>query len=465
MFQILLLCHSLNVNAIFPSEGKIKVHHRPSTHHGLSILHPISNLQTSQVLHKSTQRKSMIMTDMQVRIRVPLHRKSLNAEEEESCYDRLSKHHYHIKDLYQDAITNLDIPLTDLMEDISTIKKKYNHTLKALNESNKMVRNYNIPLSDIRNSQFVGKIGVGTPIQYFDVVFDTGSSTLWLNGDRCNALGCLSQKRFNHSKSSTFNQLNTDMDVKFGTGSISGSLCQDTFRLGPIKVVDQTFGMINSESGDVFENGKFQGILGLSFPALAATSYTPVFDNIMLQQRLQKNLFSFYFNKGGKRQSAIEFGEPSPDYFTPPMQFVEVSQPVYWEMKLKDIHIGNQPLNLCPAGPCKIVADTGTSLLTGPTSLIGKILSQIDVPPQCNSKTMPNIKYILTDSNGDHEFILEPDFYLIKYSKKCMLGFMALDVPKPRGPLWILGDVFMQKFYTTFRRTPPAVGFAVAKHI
>merc|ERR1719352_221706 len=41
---------------------------------------------------------------------------------------------------------------------------------------------------------------------------------------------------------------------------------------------------------------------------------------------------------------------------------------------------------------------------------------------------------------------------------------MTLDVPPPKGPLFIFGDPFLRRFVTIYVMDGPSVGFAVAKH-
>lgn len=108
-------------------------------------------------------------------------------------------------------------------------------------------------LSSLRmQTQYVGRIGVGTPAQMLNVIFDTGSSNLWLTSSACLSAECRSHPSFDAQQSSSYRRGGLQVQVRFGTGEIEGHISEDTFSLGPLRVPGQSFGEILRESGQVF---------------------------------------------------------------------------------------------------------------------------------------------------------------------------------------------------------------------
>ncbi|CAI0550780.1 unnamed protein product [Linum tenue] len=404
-----------------------------------------------------------------------------------------------------------------------------------------------ITLKNYLDAQYYGEIGVGSPPQTFTVIFDTGSSNLWVPSSKCYfSLACFLHSRYKSSHSSTYKENGTETGmssdcgivlvdpgtsaaINYGSGSLSGFFSQDSVKVGHLVVEDQDFIEATKEPGITFLAAKFDGILGLGFQEISVGNAVPVWYNMVNQGLVKKPVFSFWLNRNveGEEGGEIVFGGADPSHYKGKHTYVPVTQKGYWQFDMGDVLISSESISGFCAGGCKAIADSGTSLLAGPTVLPKQVCSQIgicfsngyhsvsmgiktvvgqstDAPVDnalCTAcemavvwienrlKLNETVEQILTYVNkangqsavecsslssmpvisftiGGKGFNLAPEEYILKVGNgiaaQCISGFSAFDMPPPRGPLWILGDVFMGRYHTVFDYENLSIGFAEA---
>lgn len=329
-------------------------------------------------------------------------------------------------------------------------------------------------LTNFMDAQYYGVISIGTPPQDFTVLFDTGSSNLWVPSIHCSFLdlACWLHHRYNSKKSSTYVQNGTKFSIEYGRGSLSGFISGDTVSIAGLSVPGQQFGEAVKQPGITFAVARFDGVLGMAYPSISVAKVLPVFDTAMAAKLLPENIFSFYINRdpaaavGGE----LMLGGTDPQYYTGDLHYVNVTRKAYWQIKMDGVAVGNQ-LTLCKAG-CQAIVDTGTSLIVGPREEVRALQKAIGALPLLmgeyfiDCKKIPSLP-VISFNIGGKMFNLTGEDYIVKESQMgvsiCLSGFMAMDIPPPAGPLWILGDVFIGKYYTVFDRNADRVGFAPAK--
>ncbi|RWS06089.1 Lysosomal aspartic protease-like protein [Dinothrombium tinctorium] len=330
-------------------------------------------------------------------------------------------------------------------------------------------------LNNYMDAQYYGQIEIGNPPQQFNVLFDTGSSNFWVPSSKCSAfnIACLLHNKYDNSKSSTYVANGTQWSIRYGSGSVSGFFSTDNIHLGSAEIRKQTFGEATDEPGLVFVVAKFDGIVGLGFKPLSVGGATPLFDNMIDQNVVEKPVFSFYLNRDPSASigGEIIFGGSDPDHYEGPMTYVPLVDARYWQFKLDGFNVKGKRCDVCVGG-CPSIADTGTSLIAMPKEEADKVNAAIGAKPfisgeytvDCNSiSSMPNVSFII---NGK-EFVLTAQEYVIQISSmgqyQCISGFMAINLPKTMPPFWILGDVFIGRYYTEFDHGNKRIGFARAK--
>jgi len=322
-------------------------------------------------------------------------------------------------------------------------------------------------INNFMDLQFFGPISVGTPGQSFQVVFDTGSSNLWIPSAEC-GISCYLKPRYTSASSSTYVANNTNFSIMYASGPVNGFFSTDSVQVGDMSVTGQSFAQVTNASGLglAFAIGQFDGILGLAWDSISVAHATTVFQNMMAQHKDLEPKFSFYLPDGDTGKGELVFGGVDPSHYDGELSPVPLTNETYWETHVSSIMFGTTQL----VGDAPVVLDSGTSTLTGPkehVDAIAKLVNATPVPGRpmytvsCfDLPNMPNLKFTIAGK----EWILTPNDYVINdMDVECILGIMGLDMPKRIGPIWILGDVFIRKVYTVFDMGTKSLHFAYAK--
>jgi len=317
------------------------------------------------------------------------------------------------------------------------------------------------------NLEYAGPISIGSPGQPFNMLFDTGSANLWVPSAECSpkSVACHHHHRYNASASSTFVPDGRRFSIAYGTGSLSGRLAQDTVAIGQLVVQNQTFGMATHEPGPTFVDTNFAGIVGLGFRPIAELGIKPLFESMCDQQLVDECVFSFYLKRNGSERKGGEllFGGVDKTKFSGSLTYVPLTHAGYWQFPLDAIEVAGTRINQNR----QAIADTGTSLLAAPPREYLIINSLLGGLPTSNNEyllncseidSLPEIVFII----GGQRFGLQPRDYVMSAtnddgSSICLSAFTLMD-----AEFWILGDVFIGRYYTAFDAGQRRIGFAPA---
>jgi hypothetical protein len=218
-----------------------------------------------------------------------------------------------------------------------------------------------VPLIDYHSVMYTGRVELGTPGQPFDVIFDTGSSCLWVMSADDGGISIRSEDEeqhlvhhsspraarvtdddtvsaiqrpkkyvhyFHRDASSTYQSLNREWEIQYGVGTCSGLLANDTLTIGGARAPGQVFAEAIAFSGNFLNKHQpMDGIVGLSFPG-GACAHLPgsgAMDTLYRAGAIESRVFSFYLDRsprtdsdlsgsGVQDRSVLVLGKPVPEY-------------------------------------------------------------------------------------------------------------------------------------------------------
>eukprot|EP00418_Pyrodinium_bahamense_P017266 CAMPEP_0179123702 /NCGR_PEP_ID=MMETSP0796-20121207/58429_1 /TAXON_ID=73915 /ORGANISM="Pyrodinium bahamense, Strain pbaha01" /LENGTH=511 /DNA_ID=CAMNT_0020822347 /DNA_START=134 /DNA_END=1669 /DNA_ORIENTATION=- len=384
-------------------------------------------------------------------------------------------------------------------------------------------------------ASYSGIIHVGQPHpQEFRVVFDTGSAHVVLPSIECHSTACLKHMRYDVLASQTGEAIHLDgrrvlpghvgegVTIGFGTAKVTGNFVRDQICMGPAKssalprgpCVRSQAVVATEMSSRPFEQFKFDGIVGLGLPTLALNANFSLFNELVVSGQLAFPYFSFFLAEGDDgEESEIAIGGQNPKHLLEPISWVPMAKPElgYWQVQITAVHINGAKMDICDAGDCHGILDSGTSHFGIPSTASDSLNDMLTMPageardcrwveapvvllelnglnltlyPENYMRLLPVPGDVLNDANVTlspntvmQDSTQEEDAQasgnstdapndLVPADLLCTPKLLPVSWPEPVGPnVFILGEPVLQRYYTVFDWVGQRAGFGLASHL
>lgn len=360
----------------------------------------------------------------------------------------------------------------------------FTHTSKTLSFPLQRSTYYNKPLANLENIQYQTLLSFGKPYKVFPVIIDTGSADLFLPStensvcsDVNTHLIAKNQEEiplYNCSNSETCIETDEEYLLSYDDGEISTIMAFDRVLVSPgLKVYNQSFLLAE----DITGNFECTGLWGLGFPDLAMNRNPGILQNLYKDQAIESYLFGLYLNSGESSQLILGgIDESLMDNSSNIAYFPFLSTDSY-EIEIGSLSVGDKTIELTVN---TALPDSGNSELTLPKSISDQFLdyfnenlnlgcyyfieesapdySLILCEVTTNSSKFPNI----TLSFGEESIEMEAEDYIDAceiQSNGSAICTLTLEMSLIDDEI-ILGDAFLQSFYSIFDLENKKLGLA-----
>lgn len=333
---------------------------------------------------------------------------------------------------------------------------------------------------------YYGPVSIGTPYQEFQVIFDTGSSDLWIPTSSCT--NCPSGvPKFSPELSSSLEVSNQTFGIVYGSGNATGISATDTISMAGFAQQAAQFALVNRTAAILRSNlPQVSGIMGFGWSSISVANSVPFWEALAQAGTLTNGTFAFALTREkdlaleGVRQvnnsvpgGSLTLGGVDETLFDGDISFVPLINKGFWLVPMGGVRVNSNAVNVTQNGTNPSVAiDTGTSLIAAPLAAVQAIYSQI---PGSVPSTNPSFKgyweypctteVTISLTFGGVEYKMDPrDFNLGSPGDgNCLGSIFELDTGaegNPQAPTWIVGDAFLKNVYSVYVFEPASVGFA-----